>query len=184
MGSLPLWPGDSLTILYDGFVNRLQEFQFPSFLLLKLRGFDFYPGGTHLPLTMPAFCWTHTRADLSTATRVLSGSPAIRKLSTDLLCASLRTSRRFLPESLDEHQLAARILVLRGAIPEICRQLGVDLPRVALTGRPNRLPKGIELIYRIRRIARDQILLITEINVLDMLGCHLPHARTNRGIRP
>jgi hypothetical protein len=55
MGSLPLWPGDSLTILTDGFVNRLQEFQFPSFLLFKLRGFDFFPGGTHLPLTMPAF---------------------------------------------------------------------------------------------------------------------------------
>ena len=31
----------------DGFVNRLQDFQFPSFLLFKLRGFDFYPGGTH-----------------------------------------------------------------------------------------------------------------------------------------
>ena len=46
MGSLALRPGDSLTILLDGFVNRLQDFQFPSFLLFKLRGLDFYPGGT------------------------------------------------------------------------------------------------------------------------------------------
>src|SRR3954453_19588197 len=37
------------------FVNRLQDFQFPSFLLFKLLGFDSYPGGTHLPLFMPAF---------------------------------------------------------------------------------------------------------------------------------
>ena len=55
MGSLALRPGDSLTILEDGFVNRLQEFQFPSSLLFKLRGFDFYPGGTRIPLFMPAF---------------------------------------------------------------------------------------------------------------------------------
>ena len=46
MGSLALRPGDSLTILVDGFVNRLQDVQFPSFLLFKLRGLDFYPGGT------------------------------------------------------------------------------------------------------------------------------------------
>jgi hypothetical protein len=46
MGSLALRPGDSLTILLDGFVNRLQDSQFPSFLLFKLRGFDFYPDGT------------------------------------------------------------------------------------------------------------------------------------------
>ena len=46
MGSLALRPGDSLTILEDGFVNRLQDFQFPSFLLFKLRGLDSYPGGT------------------------------------------------------------------------------------------------------------------------------------------
>jgi hypothetical protein len=46
MGSLALRPGDSLTILLDGFVNRLQDVQFPSFLLFKLRGLDSYPGGT------------------------------------------------------------------------------------------------------------------------------------------
>ena len=45
-GSLALRPGDSLTTLVDGFVNRLQESQFPSFLLFKLRGLNFYPGGT------------------------------------------------------------------------------------------------------------------------------------------
>ena len=46
MGSLALRPGDSLAILVDGFVNRLQDSQFPSFLLFKLRGLDSYPGGT------------------------------------------------------------------------------------------------------------------------------------------
>jgi hypothetical protein len=46
MGSLALRPGDSLTILEDGFVNRLQEVQFPSFLLFKLRGLGLLPGGT------------------------------------------------------------------------------------------------------------------------------------------
>jgi hypothetical protein len=46
MGSLALRPGDSLTILLDGFVNGLQDSQFPSFLPFKLRGSDSYPGGT------------------------------------------------------------------------------------------------------------------------------------------
>jgi hypothetical protein len=46
MGLLALRPSDLLTILEDGFVNRLQDFQFPSFLLFKLRGLDSYPGGT------------------------------------------------------------------------------------------------------------------------------------------
>jgi len=46
MGSLALRPGDSLAILVDGFVNRLQDSQFPSFLLFKLRGLDSYPDGT------------------------------------------------------------------------------------------------------------------------------------------
>jgi len=46
MGSLALRPGDSLTILEDGFVNRLQDAQFPSLLLFKLRDLDFYPHGT------------------------------------------------------------------------------------------------------------------------------------------
>ena len=45
LGSLTLRPGDLLTILEDGFVNRLQDAQFPSFLLFKLRGLDSYPGG-------------------------------------------------------------------------------------------------------------------------------------------
>ena len=39
----------------DGCVIRPQESRFPSSLLLKLQGFDFYPGGTHLPLITPAF---------------------------------------------------------------------------------------------------------------------------------
>ena len=46
MGSPALRPGNSLAILLDGFLNRLQDVQFPSFLLFKLRGLDSYPGGT------------------------------------------------------------------------------------------------------------------------------------------
>ena len=38
MGSLALRPGDSLTILKDGFVSRLQITWFPSCLRLKLQG--------------------------------------------------------------------------------------------------------------------------------------------------
>jgi len=55
MGSLALRPGGSLTILLDGFVNRLQDFQFPSFLLFKLRGFELLPRWDFHPLFMPAF---------------------------------------------------------------------------------------------------------------------------------
>ena len=39
----------------DGFVNRLQDSQFPSFLLLKLRGFELLPRWDFHPLFMPAF---------------------------------------------------------------------------------------------------------------------------------
>jgi hypothetical protein len=54
-GSLALRPGDSLAILVDAFVNRLQESQFPSFLLFKLRGLNFLPRWDSHPLFMPAF---------------------------------------------------------------------------------------------------------------------------------
>jgi hypothetical protein len=54
-GSLALRPGDSLTILEDGFVNRLQDLQFPALLLFKLRGLDSCPGGTLTHWLMPAF---------------------------------------------------------------------------------------------------------------------------------
>src|SRR6516164_5077616 len=39
-------PVTRLPSLRDGFVNRLQDYQFPSLLLFKLRGFGLYPGGT------------------------------------------------------------------------------------------------------------------------------------------
>jgi hypothetical protein len=55
MGSLALRPGGSLTILLDGFVNRLQDSQSPSFLLFKLRGFELLPRWDCPPLFMPAF---------------------------------------------------------------------------------------------------------------------------------
>jgi hypothetical protein len=45
MGSLALRPGDSLTILLDGFVNRLQDSQFPS-CYSSYGALNFYPGGT------------------------------------------------------------------------------------------------------------------------------------------
>jgi hypothetical protein len=39
----------------DGFVNRLQDRQFPSFPLFKLRGLGLLPRWDSLPLVMPAF---------------------------------------------------------------------------------------------------------------------------------
>jgi len=64
MGSLALRPGGSLTILLDGFVNRLQDLQFPSFLLFKLRGFELLPRWDFHPLFMPAFAGrTHIRSN-------------------------------------------------------------------------------------------------------------------------
>ena len=69
IGSLALRPGGSLTILLDGFVNRLQVFQFPSFLLFKLRGFELLPRWDFHPLFMPAFAgrtpvYGHSRESL------------------------------------------------------------------------------------------------------------------------
>ena len=39
--------------LLDGFVNRLQDSQFPSFLLFKLRGLSSYPDGTFTHCSCP-----------------------------------------------------------------------------------------------------------------------------------
>jgi hypothetical protein len=39
----------------DGFVDRLQDYQFPSFLLFKLRGFELSPRWDFHPLFGPAF---------------------------------------------------------------------------------------------------------------------------------
>jgi hypothetical protein len=46
MGYLRYGPATRSPPFSDGFVNRLQDVQFPSFLLFKLRGLDFFPGGT------------------------------------------------------------------------------------------------------------------------------------------
>ena len=59
-GSLALRPGDSFTILEDGFVNRLQDSQFPSFLLFKLRGLGLLPRWDSHPLVDASLHWTHT----------------------------------------------------------------------------------------------------------------------------
>ena len=48
-------PVTRLPSLRDGFVNRLQDYQFPSFLLFKLRGSGLLPRWDSHPLFMPAF---------------------------------------------------------------------------------------------------------------------------------
>ena len=48
-------PVTRLPSLRDGFVNRLQDYQFPSLLLFKLRGFGLLPRWDFHPLFMPAF---------------------------------------------------------------------------------------------------------------------------------
>src|SRR5260370_25396737 len=68
MGSLALRPCVSLTILVDGFVNRLQDFQFPSFLLFELRGLDFYPGGTLTHCSCQPSLDAHFRGTISART--------------------------------------------------------------------------------------------------------------------
>jgi hypothetical protein len=71
MGLLALRPGDSLTILLDGFVNRLQDFQLPSFLLFKLRGLDSYPGGTLTHCSCQPSLDAHFRVPISRRSVVL-----------------------------------------------------------------------------------------------------------------
>ena len=48
-------PVARLPSLRDGFVNRLQDYQFPSFLLFKLRDSGLLPRWDSHPLFMPAF---------------------------------------------------------------------------------------------------------------------------------
>jgi len=55
MGSLALRPGDSLTILEDGFVNRLQNGKFPPHPAIQATGLGRLPRWDLLPLIMPAF---------------------------------------------------------------------------------------------------------------------------------
>ena len=55
MGSLALRPGDSLTILEDGFVNRLQNGKFPLHPAIQATGPGLLPRWDLLPLIMPAF---------------------------------------------------------------------------------------------------------------------------------
>jgi hypothetical protein len=45
MRSLSLRPDDSLTILKDGFVNRLQSFGFPTLCYSSYEASDYYLGG-------------------------------------------------------------------------------------------------------------------------------------------
>src|SRR5262245_52880585 len=53
--SLSLRPDDSLTILKDGFVDRLQRFGFSPPCYPSYKASDYYLDGTHLPLNTLAF---------------------------------------------------------------------------------------------------------------------------------
>jgi hypothetical protein len=55
MGSLALRPGDSLTTLEDGFVNRLQNGKFPPHPAIQATGPGLLPRRDFHPLFMPAF---------------------------------------------------------------------------------------------------------------------------------
>ena len=65
--------------LRDGFVNRLQDYQFPSFLLFKLRGSGLLPRWDSHPLFMPAFAGrTHFGTNLkSQASTALQGTSSL-----------------------------------------------------------------------------------------------------------
>ena len=56
--SLSLRPGSSLTTRW-WLCHRASEIRFPSFLSIKLRGSDYYPGGPYLPLNKPSCVWSH-----------------------------------------------------------------------------------------------------------------------------
>jgi hypothetical protein len=58
MGSLALRPGDSLTILLDGFVNRLQEFSFLPSCYSSYGAWTFTPVGL-APTDHASLRWTH-----------------------------------------------------------------------------------------------------------------------------
>jgi hypothetical protein len=77
MGSLALRPGDSLTIQQMALSVGFRNLSFLPSCYSSYKGFDFYPGGTHLPLITPAFAG-HTlfhsllHAGLSRRTQCLS----------------------------------------------------------------------------------------------------------------
>ena len=90
--SLPLRPDGSLTILNDGFVNRLQSFGFPTLRYPSYEAPGYYLGGPFLPLNTPAFHWT------CTGTRCFSSSNQLRTRLI-LLGESDSTSPVFVPSS-------------------------------------------------------------------------------------
>jgi len=63
MGSLALRPGDSLTILEDGFVNRLQNGKFPPHPTIQATGLGLLPRWDFHPLVHASLRWTHTYRD-------------------------------------------------------------------------------------------------------------------------
>jgi hypothetical protein len=79
MGSLALRPGNSLAILEDGFVNRLQDSQFPSFLLFKLRGLDSYPGGTFTHCSCQPSLDAHFAVLTNARSRLVAGLRLVRR---------------------------------------------------------------------------------------------------------
>jgi len=64
MGLFALRPGDLLTILKDGFVNKLQKFSFLSPCYPSYGAPNFYPGGI-FPTEHTSLRWTHISRVLS-----------------------------------------------------------------------------------------------------------------------
>jgi hypothetical protein len=64
MGSLALRPSDSLIILEDGFVNRLQNRKFPHCPAIQATGLGLLPRWNFHPLFMPAFAGRTVFQDL------------------------------------------------------------------------------------------------------------------------
>ena len=65
MGLLALRPGNSLTILIDGFVNRLQELSFLPSCYSSYGAWTLTPVGL-APTDHASLRWTHTFEELST----------------------------------------------------------------------------------------------------------------------
>jgi hypothetical protein len=84
MGSLALRPGDSLTILEDGFVNRLQNGKFPPHPAIQATGLGRLPRWDLLPLIMPAFAGRTLPVPYSNAELDQPCKPHRRSLTDDL----------------------------------------------------------------------------------------------------
>jgi len=85
MGSLALRPGDSLTILLDGFVNRLQNGKFLPHPAIQATGLGLLPRWDSHPLVMPAFAGR----TLSVTDRSQRVAGKISTLRLGMMCPTL-----------------------------------------------------------------------------------------------